>query len=168
MTAVYPDRLSATRAHLASRTDCACGDLGCPYSTSDIEWALEEIDHLRHYLEVLGEPAYALEALRWALEDPAPGRPERCRRAVEEARQTLLDTPNWRDGECEGGCRRYATHVFVTERDGGTGREACCEECGSLWLRARRTAIEAGWHAPATVGLEPIAQQHDQATGVLQ
>ena len=135
---------------------------------ADLQWAVEEIDHLRRYIRLLGDLAYALDGLRWALENPMPSRVERRRRTFEEARQRLLATPCWREGECQGGCRHYATHVLVIEQDGNTTRESCCEECGSLWLAARRTAIDAGGQPAAAVRLEPIPLQSDEAKGVLQ
>jgi hypothetical protein len=126
----------------------------------DLRWAVEEIDYLRLYIRVLGDFAYALDTLRWALEEPAPGRVERRRRILAEARQELLAIPNWRPGECHSGCRRYATHELVIEQDDGSvEREPCCEECGSLWLAARRAAIDAGRQPAATLRLEPITQR---------
>ncbi len=161
------NRLDEIRARLADRWDCGCGDPACPHCPDDLQWAVEEIEHLRRYIRVLGDLDYALDALRWALENPAPGRLERRRRAFEQARQALLATPSWREGECQGGCRRYATDVFVIEQDGRTEREMCCEECGSLWLAARQTAIDAGWQPATAVRLEPIAPRTVEAKGVV-
>jgi hypothetical protein len=132
----------------------------------DLRWAVEEIDHLRRYIAMLGEHAYALEALKWALENPAPGRLERCQQTYEEARATMLATPNWRDGECQGGCRRYATHELVIERSETVTREPRCEKCGKQTVAAVRTATAAGWQPTVTLRLEPIAQQSDEAKGV--
>lgn len=193
MTTSYPDKLSEIRVRLAAATQepwaCEASDtevyglligqgsvvfdamasadinliIDAP---DDLRWAVEEIDHLRHYLAVLGDLAFELDGLRWALENPAPGRMERRRRAFEQALQTLLATPNWREGECHGGCRRYATHEFVTEQGDSVEREACCEECGAVWLATRRAAMVLGWQPAATLRLEPIARQSDEAKGV--
>jgi hypothetical protein len=154
--ATYPDRLSAIKAGLNTEvvTD----------SADDLRWAVQEVEYLRLYLKVLGDFAYALDALRSALEEPAPGRVERRRRILEEARQELLAMPSWRPGECHSGCRRYATHELVIEQDDGSvEREPCCEECGSLWLAARRAAIDAGCQPAATLRLEPITQRSQEA-----
>jgi hypothetical protein len=159
-------RLDDVRGHLAAATDCRCGDPACRYSTTDLRWAVEEIDYLRFYLAVLGDFAYALDAYRWALENPAPGRVEHHRRRLEEARRELLATPSWRPGECQGGCRRYATHEFVIELDGSVEREPCCEECGLLWLRLRRAAIATGCQPSSVLRLEPLARPRAEATGV--
>jgi len=129
----------------------------------DLRWAVGEIDYLRFYLAVLGDFAYALDAYRWALENPKPGRVERRRRIHDEARQELLATPSWRPGECQGGCRRYATHQFVTELEGKAEREPCCEECGLMWLRLRRAATAAGWQPSAVLRLEPLARPGTEA-----
>jgi hypothetical protein len=56
------------------------------HATADLRWAVQEIDFLRLYLRVLGDFAFALDRYRWALEEPAAGRVERCREAFEEAR----------------------------------------------------------------------------------
>ena len=194
----YPDRLSAIRARLAAATqepwacepsadvtevyglligsgavafdgDMASADINLIIDApDDLRWVVEEIDHLRRYLRVLGDLAYALDGLRWALENPAPGRVERRRLAFEQARRELLAMPNWRPGECHGGCRSYATHEFVIEQDGHSEREACCQECGALWVVARRSAIDAGWQPAATLRLEPIARRSHEAEEVLQ
>jgi hypothetical protein len=134
----------------------------------DLRWALQEIDFLRLYLKVLGDFAYALDALRCALEEPAPGRVERRRRAFEEEREELLAMPNWRPGECHNGCRRYATHELVIDEDGQVDREPCCEECGSEWLETRRAVIDAGFQPAATLWLERIAQRTQEGKEVLQ
>ena len=156
----YPDRLSAVKARLAER---GCGDP----AQGDLRWAVAEIDYLRFYLTVLGDLAYALDALRWALENPAPGRVERRRRVYEEALQELLATPNWRPGECQGGCRRYATHVLVIEGEGRTAREPRCEECGKRDV-ASWTEFAADHVPPVPARLEPLAGQRGRAGEVLQ
>lgn len=161
-------RLDELKARLAARSDCRCGDPACPNCPDDLRWAVEEIDYLRCYIAVLGDLAFALDSLRWALENPAPGRLERRRWMYEQARKKLLATPNWREGECQGGCRRYATHLFVIEQEGGGERALCCEDCGSLWLRARRAAIDEGSVPAATLRLEPIARRNVEGRGVLQ
>ena len=148
MPADYPERLSAIKARLRAT--------GTP-EPDDLTWAVQEIDFLRLYLSVLGDLALAADQYRWALENPEAGRVERRRQVFEEAREELLAMPNWRPGECHGGCRRYATHEFVIEEDGRVEREPCCEECGTGWLAVKRRAIEVGWAPPATVRLEPIA-----------
>ena len=188
----YPDRLRAIKARLAAATQepWACepsadgkevyglligsGSVGFDEGMAnadinliidapdDLRWAVQEIEYLRLYLSVLGDFAYAADALRCALENRAAGRLERRRRAFEEARQELLATPNWRPGECQGGCRRYATHELVVEQDGHVEREPCCEECGSVWLAARRTAIDAGCQPAAALRLEPIARPTEE------
>jgi len=121
----------------------------------DLRWAVQEIEFLRFYLAVLGDFAYALDAYRWALENPKPGRLERRRRALDEARQELLATPSWRPGECQGGCRRYATHELVIEREGGSVREPRCEECGRRDV-ASWTALAADHVPPVPARLEPL------------
>ena len=136
------------------------------HAAADLRWAVQEIDFLRLYLSVLGDFALAADQYRWALEEPAPGRVERRRRAFEEARGELLAMPNWRPGECHNGCRRYATHELVIEEDGRVEREPCCEECGAEWLVVKRRAIDAGWTPPATVRLEPMAQPGCEAKEV--
>jgi hypothetical protein len=152
----YPDRLSAVKARLGERS---CGDTTC---TDDLRWAIDEIDYLRFYLTVLGDLAWALDAFRWALENPKPGRVARRRRAYEEALQELLATPNWRPGECQSGCRRYATHELVLEREDRSVREPRCEECGRRDV-ACWTALAAG-HVPAVPArLDPLAGRRDQA-----
>jgi hypothetical protein len=158
MAAAYPERLTEVKARLQAVTS----------EPTDLRWAVQEIEYLRLYLEVLGDFAYALDALRCALENPAPGRIERRRRACDEAREELLAMPNRRPGECRGGCRRYATHELVIERDRGVEREPCCEECGALWLATRRAAIEAGCQPAATLRLEPIRRQHVEEREVLR
>jgi hypothetical protein len=164
MSNAYPDRLSELKALLEAGRD----DPARPPDVADLQWAVGEIDYLRFYLGVLGEFAYTLDALRWALENPAPGRLERRRRAFEEAQREWLATPHWRPGECHSGCRRYATHELVIERDGRAEREPCCEECGRMSLAAKRTAIAAGWQPGAEVRLEPLAPQGAAAKAVLQ
>jgi hypothetical protein len=144
----YPDRLSAIKAGLNTESVIDAPD--------DLRWAIEEIDFLRLYRRVLGVLAYALDGYRCALENSAPGRVEPRRRAFEEARRELLAMRNWRPGECHGGCRRYATHVFVIDEDGHIDREPCCEECGTGWLAIKRRAIDAGWAPVATLRLEPV------------
>jgi hypothetical protein len=197
MATTYPDRLSEIKARLAATErnrciDCdglverghadeeRCGPCQAehdarqtspasfPLLTNDLSWAIQEIDFLRLYLGVLSEFAFALDGLRWALENPAPGRVERRRRAFEEARQELLAIPNWRPGECHGGCRRYATHEFVIEQDGHIKREPCCEECGALWRAARRAATGAGWQPAAELRLEPIPRPRNETREVPQ
>jgi hypothetical protein len=198
MTTSYPDRLSEIKARLQAATSepwtyepsadgrevyglqigRGCGALDedtapadihlMADAANDLRWAVEEIDYLRLYIRVLGDLAYALDALRWALEAPAPGRIERRRRAFEEARRELLAMPNWRPGECHGGCRRYATHAFVIDEDGHIDREPCCEECGTEWLAIKQRAIDARWAPVATVRLEPIAQRSHEAGEVWQ
>jgi hypothetical protein len=158
VTTTYPDRLTEVKALLAAGTS----------EPADLRWALQEIDYLRLYIRVLGDLAFALDGYRWALENPAPGRVERRQRAFEEARQELLAMPNWRPGECNNGCRRYATHELVIEQDGRIEREACCEECGSLWLAARRAAIDAGCQPAASLRLEPVTQPAHGAEKVRQ
>jgi hypothetical protein len=159
MAGMYPDRLGEVKALLEAGTS----------GPDDLRWAVQEIDYLRLYLKVLGDFAFAGEGLRWALEDPAPGRVERCRRAFEEARQELLAMPNWRPGECRSGCRRYATHELVIEQDDGSVEcEPFCEECGALWLAARRVAIDTGSQPAATLRLEPLAQPGHDAEGALR
>jgi hypothetical protein len=74
--------------------------------------------------------------------------------------------PNWRPGECQSGCRRDATHELVVEDADGVRHEPCCEECGSLWLEARRVAINAGSQPAATLRLEPLAVESREAEGV--
>ena len=117
---------------------------------------------------MLGEFAFAADRLRWALENPKPGRVERCRRSFEKAQRELLASPTWRPGECRGGCRRNATHEFVLEQDGRIKREACCAECGRLWLAARQRAIDIGWQPDGVLRLEPIALSNVEAREVVQ
>jgi hypothetical protein len=159
MATTYPDRLSAIKARLQAATP----------GSDDLRWAVQEIDFLRLYLKVLGDFALAADALRCALEEPAPSRVERRRRAFEEARAELLAMPNWRPGECHNGCRRYATHELVIEQqDGSVEREPCCQECGAWWLETRRAVIDAGFQPAATLRLEPIAQRAHEAEEVRQ
>ena len=185
MAATYPARLTAIKARLAATERNRCVDCDglvehgheneercgprqtehhaqqAPATTAplvdDLRWAVQEIDFLRLYPSVLGDLALAADQYRWALENPAAGRVERRRRAFEEARAELLAMPNWRPGECHGGCRRYATHELVIDEDGRVEREPCCEECGTGWLAVKRRAIDAGWAPAATVRLEAIA-----------
>jgi hypothetical protein len=157
----HTSRLDAIKAHLAGR----CSDLAC---ADDLRWAVEEIDHLRHYVAVLSELAYALDALRSGLECPNTASIERRRGAFERAHARLLTTPYWRPGECQDGCRRYATHVFVIEQDGRVERQPCCQICGSVWLAAWQSAIGNGWQPATRVRLEPLAQQSAAARAVLQ
>ena len=156
----YPDRLSEVKARLAER---GCGDP----AQADLRWAIEEIDYLRFYLAVLGDLAYALDALRWALENPKPGRLERRHRVYEEALQDLLATPNWRPGECQSGCRRYATHELVLERGDRSVREPRCEECGKRDV-ASWTALAADHVPPVPARLVPLSGRCDRAGEVLQ
>ena len=149
MAATYTDRLTAIKARAAARMP----------EPDDLRWAVQEIEYLRLYNSVLGDFAFTLDALRSALENPAAGRVERRRKAFEEAREELLAMPNWRPGECHGGCRRYATHELVTEARGHVEREPVCEECGAMWLTARRSAIDAGCQTAGTVRLEPLASR---------
>ena len=130
----------------------------------DLRWAVQEIEFLRFYLAVLGDFAYALDAYRWALENPAPGRRERRRRALDEARRELEATPNWRPGECQGGCRRYATHELVLEREDRSKREPRCEECGRRDVECC-TALFAD-HVPAlTARLERLPDAAREVRG---
>jgi len=188
MTATYPDRLSELKARLQAATQepwayepsadgtevyglqiggsCLAFDEDFPLgdihlianAPDDLRWAVQEIDYLRLYMRVLGDFAFTLDALRCALENPAAGHVERRRRAFEAARQELLAMPNWRPGECHSGCRSYATHELVTEVDGSVEREPVCEECGSMWLTARRSAIEAGCQPAARLRLEALTK----------
>jgi hypothetical protein len=130
----------------------------------DLRWAVQEIEFLRLYLAVLGDFAYALDAYRWALENPKPGRLERRRRALDEARQELEATPSWRPGECHGGCRRYATHELVIEREGGSAREPRCEECGRRDVECC-TALLADHVPPVTARLERLPEAAREARG---
>jgi hypothetical protein len=157
----YTSRLDALKAHLTGR----CSD---PVCTDDLTWAVEEIEHLRRYIGVLDNLAYALDAFRSVLECPTTGSLAARRRKFEEAHQRLLTTPYWRPGECQDGCRRYATHVFVIEQDGRVERQPCCQICGSVWLAAWQSAIGNGWQPATKVRLEPLAQQSAAAKAVLQ
>jgi hypothetical protein len=159
------NRLDELKARLAAGPDCRCGDPTCPYETSDLRWAVQEIDYLRFYLAVLGDFAYATDALRWALENPKPGRVERRRRAYEEAQREWLAVPDWRPGECHNGCRRYATHELVIEGVSRTAREPRCEECGRRDVAAW-TEFAADHVPPVPARLEPIARQHGAVEGV--
>ncbi len=129
------------------------------HARTDLEWAVEEIDYLRQRNDALSHLAFALDGLRWALENAAPDRIEHWRRAEEEARRAVCDIPISREGECRSGCRRYATHELVIERADEITRKPQCEECGARKAAARRAAIAAGHWPAATVRLEPLARQ---------
>ena len=150
----HTDRLSEVKARLAERS-------GLSDQADDLTWAVEEIEYLRRYNAALSEYALAIDGLRWALEHPAPGRVERRSAAEEEARQALSAIPLHREGECERGCRRYATHELVMERADEVTRKRYCEECGQVKAMATQALVDAGHLPPALVRLQPIANQDE-------
>jgi len=129
------------------------------HAPSDLRWAIKEIEYLRSRVAALSHFAFAVERVRWALENPELARLERRRAEEAAARQALLAIPIKREGECDSGCRRYATHELITERDGEVvRREQRCEECARVRMAGRQSAMEAGLWPAATMRLEPIAR----------
>ena len=158
------DRLSEIKGRLQAATPGPCASPHpdaemIAHARTDLAWAIEEIDCLRQRNDALSHLAFALDGLRWALENAAPDRIEHWRRAEEEARRAVCDIPISREGECWSGCRRHATHELVVERADEITRKPQCEECGALAAGARRAAIAAGYAPAATVRLEPLARQ---------
>ncbi len=128
------------------------------HAPAHLAWAAEEIDYLRRRNAALVRLTCWQDGLTWALGDPASRNVQRHRERVEEALAALREIPLFREGECEKGCRRTATHELVIEQGDEVERHRRCLECGALSLTCRRAAIAAGMAPPARVRLEPISE----------
>ncbi len=102
---------------------------------NDLAWLIGEVDWLRASDAALCELAFQQEWLIHTLEHNRLTA-DRVRAQVEEAREALRRIPIYREGECENGCRRLASHVLVVEREGATRRRRLCLECGQAAQRA--------------------------------